>query len=228
MEKFQKNKLNTQSNGYRRYYKFFLLFLIAIILTSCSRRYSDLPPYSFVDSEQSVGRFKTSYLAEKIDEYYKGVNPGPIGIASFVNIDDLHNTSTFGRMLAEQLMSELVMKGYEVVELRHSQAIQFLADDGGEFALSRNVNNLRRERDLGGIVVGTYTVSPKRVYLNARLINPTTSLVLSAATAEMTKTAEIEKMLKGGNSGNLSSSTLERVPITDVNETNYFKKKLFK
>ena len=214
MSGFQKNK--TVSN--RVYYKFFLVILVALFLSSCSRRYADLPPYSFIDNEQSVGKFKTTYIAEKIDDYYKGINPGPIAIASFVNIDDLHMTSTFGRMLAEQLMSELVMRGYEVVELRHSQAIQFLADDGGEFALSRNINNLRKERNLGGIVVGTYTVSPKRVYLNARLINPTTSVVLSAATAEMSKTSEIEKMLKGGT-GSGVTTTLERVPIRDVNET---------
>lgn len=222
MKGFQKSKIKKSISLINsKYYMIFLLLLVAIILPSCSRRYSDLPVYSVFNYDKSVGRFKTSYLAEKIDDYYKGINPGPIGIASFVNIDDLHATSTFGRMIAEQLMSELVMRGYEVIELRHSRAIQFLADDGGEFALSRNVNNLRRERDLGGIVVGTYTVSPKRVYLNARLINPTTSAVLSAATAEISKTGEIEKMLKGGSLGGGfggSSSTLERIPIKDVNE----------
>lgn len=213
MKGFQKNNILINSINY----KFFLILLVALFLSSCSRRYSDLPPYSFINYDQSVGRFKTTYLAEKIDEYYKGINPGPIGIASFVNIDDLHMTSTFGRMLAEQLMSELVMRGYEVIELRHSQAIQFLANDGGEFALSRNINNLRRERDLGGIIVGTYTVSPNRVYLNARLINPTTSLVMSAATAEISKSAEIERLLKGG-AGSGVTTTLERVPIRDVND----------
>ena len=151
----------------KRYITLFLLLTIVFIFSSCNRRYDDVPVYSLFsgeDGEGDVGRFKTAYLAEKIDDYYKGVNPGPIGVSSFVNIDDLQQTTTFGRMLGEQMMTELAMRGYDVVELRHSDAIQFIADDGGEFALSRNVNILKRERQLGGIVVGTYVVSPKRVY----------------------------------------------------------------
>ncbi len=208
----------------KKHYIFFLLVITVIIFSSCSRRYSDVPVYSpiaFDDYDnKSVGRFKTSYLAEQIDEYYKGINPGPIGVSSFVNIDDLHATSTFGRMLGEQLMSELAMRGYEVVELRHSSAIEFLPDDGGEFALSRDVKSLRKERDLGGVVVGTYIVSPERVYLNARLLNPTTSVILSAASAEMSKSREIEKMLKSGGD---VPTTLERVPIREMNDDSNLK-----
>lgn len=224
MKGILKNK-TIQNKGY---YIFFLFVVIALIFSSCSRRYSDLPVYSpiaFDDYDnKSVGRFKTSYLAEQIDEYYKGINPGPIGVSSFVNIDDLHTTSTFGRMLGEQLMSELAMRGYEVVELRHSSAIEFLPNDGGEFALSRNVKSLRKERDLGGVVVGTYIVSPVRVYLNARLLNPTTSVILSAASAEMSKSKEIDRMLKSGGD---VPTTLERVPIKDVDDdsnTKFFDK----
>jgi len=213
------NGFSLKTQNYR-YVTFFLLLLTVVFLSSCNsnRRYDDVavhPMFSDETDENVVGRFKTAYLAEQIDEYYKGVNPGPIGVSPFVNIDDLHSTSTFGRMIGEQLMSELAMRGYDVVEMRHSQAIQFVPDDGGEFALSRNVNMLKKERELGGIVVGTYVVSPERVYLNTRLLNPANSYVLSAASAEMSKTPEIKKMLRSG--GNVPT-VLERVPIQDIQE----------
>lgn len=166
-------------------------------------------PISLRDYDnQSVGRFKTSYLADQIDSFYRGSNPGPLGITTFVNLDDLYNTSTFGRMVSEQLMSELAMKGFDVVELRHSDALQFL-DTTGELALSRDVSAVRRERKLGGVVVGTYVVSPIRVYVNARLIDPTTSLVLSAGSVEMEKTSELSRLLRGGG----VAPTLERIPV---------------
>ena len=91
-----------------------------VALVGCSKRYHDLPSFSPIPIEDytnhSVGRFKTTYLAEQIDNYYRGTNPGPIGVTTFVNIDDLNNTSTFGRMYGEQLMSELAMRGYDVIE----------------------------------------------------------------------------------------------------------------
>lgn len=154
------------------------------------------------------GRFKTALLAAQIDRYYRSAAPGPIGVTTFVNIDDLYASSTFGRMVGEQLMSELAMKGFDVIELRHSDALQFL-DSSGEFALSRDVRTIRGQRTLAAVVVGTYVVSPERVYVNARLIEPSTSLVLSAGSVEMSKTRELAKLLRGGS----MPGSLERIPV---------------
>ncbi|NBW39873.1 hypothetical protein EBR25_02600 [bacterium] len=189
-----------------------LLLSLCLVLGGCSKRYDNVPafwPFEFKDYEnESVGRFKTSFLAQQIDEYYQGVHPGPIGITTFVNLDDLKTTSSFGRIYGEQLMSELAMRGYDVVELRHADALQFLSNNG-EFALSRDVAQVRRERDLGAIIVGTYVVSPVRVYINARLVDPATSKVLSAGSVEMAKTDEIKRLVRGG----AFSPTLERIPV---------------
>ena len=201
------------------------LVLIAIVgplLTGCgfSKRYQDLPtfwPYDVFDSEnQSVGRFKTSYLADQIHGYFRGNTAGPIAVASFVDLDNLYGTSTFGRMLGEQLISELAMKGYNVREIRQSEALQVMAEQG-EFGLSRDLKQLRRSQDLAGIVVGTYTISPLRVYINARLIDPNTSIVLSAGSVEMSKTDEIAKMLRN----NSMPTALERIPVRNVSYANY-------
>lgn len=190
-----------------------LCLLLVLVLSACSRRYDDMPvylPFSINKDYQneSVGRFKTSYLAEQIDSYYRGTNPGPLGITTFVSVDDLYHTSTFGRVLSEQLMSELAMRGFDVIELRHADALQFLVS-GGEFGLSRDVAAIRKERDLGGVVVGTYVVSPVRVYVNARLLDPSTSKVLSAGSVEMSKTDEIARLVRGGS----LPPTMERIPV---------------
>ncbi len=179
---------------------------------ACSPRYHDMPEYWPVPMKEydnyGPGRFKTALLAAQIDRYYRSSAPGPIGVTTFVNIDDLYASSTFGRMVGEQLMSELAMKGFDVVELRHADALQFL-DTSGEFALSRDVRTVRGHRNLAAVVVGTYVVSPERVYVNARLIEPSTSLVLSAGSVEMSKTRELSKLLRGGS----MPGSLERIPV---------------
>lgn len=180
--------------------------------SGCSPRYDDMPAYWPIPTKEydnyGPGRFKTALLAAQIDRHYKGSAPGPIGVTTFVNIDDLYASSTFGRMVGEQLMSELAMKGFDVIELRHTDVLQFL-DRGGEFALSRDAGAVRPERNLAGVVVGTYVTSPERVYVNARLIDPSTSVVLSAGSVEMSKTPELVKLLRGGS----MPGSLERIPV---------------
>jgi TolB-like protein len=186
--------------------------LLISAITACSPRYDDMPAFWPIPSREydnyGPGRFKTALLADQIDRDYRGATPGPIGVTTFVNIDDLYASSTFGRMVGEQLMSELTMKGFDVVELRHADALQFL-DTSGEFALSRDSRAVRPSRNLSAVVVGTYVTSPDRVYVNARLVDPSTSLVLSAGSVEMSKTRELTKLLRGGS----VPGSLERIPV---------------
>lgn len=186
--------------------------ILMVGATGCSPRYDDMPAYWPIPNRDydnyGPGRFKTALLAAQIDQHYKGSAPGPIGVTTFVNVDDLYTSSTFGRMVGEQLMSELAMKGFDVIELRHTDVLQFL-DRGGEFALSRDAGMVRPERNLAGVVVGTYVSSPERVYVNARLIDPSTSVVLSAGSVEMSKTPELSKLLRGGS----MPGSLERIPV---------------
>ena len=185
--------------------------ILVLGATGCSPRYDDMPAYWPIPNREydnyGPGRFKTALLAAQIDRHYKGSAPGPIGVTTFVNVDDLYSSSTFGRMVGEQLMSELAMKGFDVIELRHTDVLQFL-DRGGEFALSRDAGMVRPERNLAGVVVGTYVSSPERVYVNARLIDPSSSVVLSAGSVEMSKTPELAKLLRGGS----MPGSLERIP----------------
>lgn len=190
----------------------FLLLTTVLLLAGCSKRYSDLPsffPFQIGDYDnKSVGRFKTSYIADQIDEYFRGTDPGPVGITTFVSLEDLYTTSPFGRLCGEQLMSELAMRGYDVIELRHGDAISFLNPEG-EFGLSRDATAVKRSQRLGAVLVGTYSASPERIYVNVRLVDPSSSRVLSAASVEMGRTKELSKLLRGGS----VPLTLERVPL---------------
>jgi TolB-like protein len=182
----------------------------ALVMAGCGRNAELVYNYALNDEESYIrSPFRTAEIAGQIDRFYRGVQPGPIGVTTFVDLNDLYKTSAFGRIYSEQLMGELAVRGYDVVELRQADALQILGKDGGEFALSRDTTELRRSRDLGAIVVGTYMASPSRVYVNARLINPANSAVLSAGGVEIDRTREVAKLLQiGGMPG-----SLERIPV---------------
>lgn len=197
----------------------FIIFTSVLIL-SCSKRYNDLPTFSALPirdyANQSVGRFKTTYLADQIHAYFRGHINGPIAVTTFVSIDDLYQTSTFGRMLGEQLLSELAMQGYNVVEMRLSDALQIM-QNGGELGLSRETKTLKNNFNVSALVVGTYVASPNRVYVNARIVDPSTSMIISAGSVEMEKTEEITRLLRSGS----FPSTMERIPVRHLGYANY-------
>ena len=190
-------------------------FIALGIINGCSKRYYDLPVYSaapVIDAyNNSTGRFKTEYLADQINSFYRGTVNGPIAVSTFVNLDDLYSSSTFGRILSEQLMSDLAMRGYTVVEMRQAEALQILQSEG-ELGLSRDIEMIKPAQQISGLVVGTYAVSPVRVYINTRLIDPRTSLVASVGSVEISKTAEIARLLRG----NTMQMTLERIPVKSL------------
>jgi TolB-like protein len=186
--------------------------LLIAIFSGCSKRYHNLPVFSafpISDSvNHSVGRFKTSYLADQIHAYFRGHANAPIAVTTFVDVDNLYQSSTFGRILAEQLMSELTMRGYRVVEMRLSDSMQIMFQSG-EFSLSRETGIIRDNQEISAIVVGTYAASPHRVYLNSRMIDPSSSMILSAGTVEMRKTREIARLLRTSS----QPTSLERIPV---------------
>lgn len=195
--------------------RFLLVVSLLTLPFGCSKRYHDLPAFSAIpvgDPEnQSVGRFKTTYLADQVDAYFRGNVNAPIAVATFVDIDNLYSASTFGRILSEQLMSELAMKGYNVIELRQSEVMQISYREG-ELGLSRDTALLKPEHNVSAIVVGTYAVSPVRVYVNARIIDPRSSTVNSAGSVEMAKTSEIARLLRSRP----YPMSLERLPVRQL------------
>ena len=198
--------------------RIFVSLTIAVLLSvpiGCgfSKRYHNLPAFSatpvFDSHNHSVGRFKTTYLADQIHAYYRGHTNGTLGVMTFVDLDNLYGSSSFGRFLGEQLMTELAMRGYNVVELRKADVMQIMSYQG-EFALSRDVETLRGFQNLAGVIVGTYVgSSPDRVYINARLLDPKTAMILSAGSVEMDKTSEIKRMMRS----NSFAPSMERIPV---------------
>ncbi|MFO7789573.1 MAG: FlgO family outer membrane protein [Bacteroidales bacterium] len=113
-------------------------------------------------------------------------NQDSIIVASFVDVSDLTKSSPFGRIMAEQIGSGFSQKGYKVIEMKLRQNSIFVDDENkGEFLLSRNVREISRNHNASAVVVGTYAQGHSKVYVSARIVNPVTSVILSACDYEL-------------------------------------------
>jgi TolB-like protein len=106
---------------------------------------------------------------------------GSILVASFVNVDDMNDSSSFGRIASEQIASALAREPhmFPVVEVRLRENI-FLKEQAGEFLLSREAMDVSKKHDAQALLVGTYAVGHESVYISARLVNPVSNQIVSS------------------------------------------------
>ncbi|SFG98381.1 FlgO family outer membrane protein [Neptunomonas qingdaonensis] len=116
---------------------------------------------------------------------------------SFVNIDDLQQSSTFGRLVGDTVASDLVNRGYNVMEVRLRNSL-FMQPRLGEFMLSRELRNVGAEHDAQAVLVGTYAIGGDYVYVNVRLVSVMNSQVLSSHDFRLPLNRDIRKMLTSG------------------------------
>lgn len=119
----------------------------------------------------------------------------PVLVTSFANIDNLAESSTFGRLASELIASGLTDRGYKVIEVKMRDSL-FIKQGAGEFMLSRQVQHLSRKHDAQAVLVGTYAIGGSNVYLNTRLVRSGDSIVLSSYDFKLPINKDIKHMLK--------------------------------
>jgi len=95
----------------------------------------------------------------------------PVLVTTLVNNDNLQESSSFGRSLQNAIAAEFVRQGFTVneVKLRPDMTIQV---GKGELMLSRDLDDLGGKQRAQAVVVGTYTLANRVMYLSVRLVTP--------------------------------------------------------
>jgi len=178
-----------------------LTFFVAIAMIGCSQYQShpDINGYSYQKTEKpSVDLVAVSYaIVNKLENNLKApLSPDDtIIVASFVDIDNLNSSSTFGRIMAEQVGSRLAQKGYRVKEMKLRQQSVFVEERKGEFLLSRDLKNISLNNNASAVVVGTYACSMDKIYVSIRFVNPSTGIILASFDYGVPADASLQKSL---------------------------------
>ena len=106
----------------------------------------------------------------------------PILTTTFVNNDNLKETSRFGRILQEHITSRLVQLNYSVQEIKLRETL-LMREQSGEIMLSRSLQDITQQKTLSpqAILVGTYSYNERVMYISARLINPKDRNIISSS-----------------------------------------------
>ncbi len=98
--------------------------------------------------------------------------------ASFVNINNLEESSSFGRTVSEYITSRLSQHGFKVTEIKLRKSL-FIQKKEGEFMLSREIKEINSEYHAEMVLSGTYSIADDVVYISARMLNPHDAAILA-------------------------------------------------
>lgn len=102
----------------------------------------------------------------------------PVIVMPFVNLDDLKESSGFGRLLAEGLIHELQVRNWSVVDFKLINP-----DSSRQISGKGDIQKITEQYKAGHIVTGTYTLANEKVFVNAKIMDIETAAVVSSGQA---------------------------------------------
>ena len=102
-------------------------------------------------------------------------------LTSYVNLDHLGVTTTFGRLLSESMFNELHINNFNVTDFRGQEAVTVTQD--GEFHITRDTEKLKDTiTAIDYILVGTYIKFENKSFLiNSRIIDSVSGEIISSS-----------------------------------------------
>ncbi|MEW5743894.1 MAG: FlgO family outer membrane protein [Nitrospirota bacterium] len=137
-------------------------------------------PIEVVTTQSSVGHLNASliFLADQLERNVdKKYYANPVIVTSFVNLDNVKKTSGLGRLISENLMHELQVRKWNVIDIRLVKEV--VIDESGEFSLSRDIKKIKDSYNIRGIVTGTYSTVDDHMIVNARVMDIDSGIVIS-------------------------------------------------
>lgn len=121
-------------------------------------------------------------------------------VATVVNLDDVRDTSTFGRLVGQFLSTRLAQQDYSVVHMTVRRGSIVIRRDG-EFLLSRDMKELASDSNASAVLVSTYTAAVDKLYVSVKLVDTADSTLIAAVDFSVPSGPRTLALLQGRVSG---------------------------
>lgn len=173
----------------------FMLSTLATTL-ACGLAHADAPaplpgkigvpePAVMIDRGSASARFNqvAAFLADQLTQNrdLKNIHDSRIAVTSFANMMDLKDASKVGLALEERLMNEMQIRGFRVIDYKVMGSLR--VRQNGDFAYSRNVEDLKNEFNIHYILTGVIESNLDGFVIHARLVDAKNNVQMSSAQA---------------------------------------------
>ncbi len=114
--------------------------------------------------------------------------------SSFVGEDNYDVTTPFGRMVGDALASRMQNEGFQVIEVRLSRSMR-IHKKFGMLAMSQDMQKLFTEHQATFMITGSYTVTPRYVYVMARVIGNNSQVIYASSGVWLPRSGMVNYLL---------------------------------
>ena len=118
----------------------------------------------------------------------------PVLVANLVNTDALGESSSLGKIIAEQVQGRLAQHGYAVSEMKLRSQL-FVKNAQGDLLPSPEVVQLSMLNHAQAIVLGTYAVANNFVYVSLKMVG-SDNVILGAHDYTLPRSDDMRALLK--------------------------------
>jgi TolB-like protein len=171
--------------------KYILSIVVLFFITGCNDIFlvkkNELKYPSFSHEEDYVSNSLNTTIIDIANQLFNSnvnkANPVHIILTSFVDLNELSQTSIFGRLISESMFNELHIRKWKVTDFRGQDFVN--VNEDGEFHISRDSKKLKDNiKNIEYILVGTYVkFENQSLLINARIIDSISGDIISSARA---------------------------------------------
>jgi len=168
-----------------------------LLLAGCAQ---DTPPVRTEPTYQEAGqapmlqssRNAINRLVATLDTQATG--PGPVLIATVVDVNDMRRSVPLGRTLSEQYASAMTDIGFDVKEVK-LRSDMFIQEGTGELLLSREVMDIARQHNAAMVLVGTYSAAAEFTYVSLKLLRMEDGRIIRAHNYALPNDRDVRRLL---------------------------------
>ena len=139
------------------------------------------------NSREAVGR-----LVAGLDVAATG--PGPVLVATVVNVNDLSRSAPLGRTLSEQYANNMAAIGFDVKEIKLRGDV-FVKEGAGELLLSREIKDIARNHNASMVLVGTFSPAANFTYVSMKLVRTEDSRIIRGHDYALPNDRDVQRLL---------------------------------
>ena len=184
----------------------FTLMLITTVLSGCT---------TYQQPVKDVDLVEVSYDA--VDTLLKQLSqPIPKGsliiVSTLVNVDDLNQTSAFGRIVSDQLASAFNNSGYRIRGMEMQTAL-FVKEESGILQLSDETKETLGKYNASALVAGVFAAGRRTAYVSLRIVDLNSKNIISSTDYSVPMGPDARVLLKPKKTGDAK-------PELDINGLN--------
>lgn len=172
------------------------LFALSMLLAAHSAFAATVPQVA-----SAMGREMDRQVVERLGQGESPAQGVSLCITTPVDSNDLDTSNPLARQVQEEVARWFVQAGYEVQEIRKGADVLF-EPATGEMLLTRKENMLGTTVvSSTAIVAGTYTVTPKNVRFNIRIVRTADREVIAMSTMTIPIDGEVAALVRSSSGG---------------------------